>query len=264
MNLETAIQNAKKPRVRPFEAWCAKEYLGFQGNPKGKIYLGVEMEFELTGDLPEEVIDEGYGALSDYYSPHSRNKDALTKRIDKVNDLVGDFAIIKDDASLSHGLEIASAPSSYRKHFGQWNKFFKNLAANHLASQASCGMHVHVSKKRLSERQKANLPAFFTKANQPFMERIAGRKQNKYCIYALTGRTKREALNRTPKVTWEFRLFKTPTNREEFLIRLQFVQAILDFCDLKKYVNTAEAFKNWLQKQRQYKELRNYIETQGL
>ena len=74
------------------------------------------------------------------------------------------------------------------------------------------------------------------------------------------------ALNLNNQNTIEVRLFATPMNYKEFAMRLQFVQALVDYCSpaqsnesLKKQTHY-EAFIHWLDnRRRMFPELSNHL-----
>src|SRR5436853_5586401 len=66
-------------------------------------YFGVEIELEApAGSTPEECAA-------------------------KVNEVLGDFVVLKQDNTLINGLEICTRPASLEYHKEKWKGFFENL-----------------------------------------------------------------------------------------------------------------------------------------
>jgi hypothetical protein len=138
-------------------------------------------------------------------------------------------------------------------------------------------MHVHVSRKPLNVFTIGKMTEFLNRSdNKPFIAYIAGRIDNSYAritdrtvTYPFLNGTSGErynALNLSNSDTIEFRIFSTPKNWEEFSSRLEFCQALTDYCQPAQ-VNTSlkhltgyPSFINWLQHNRKaYPELSNYL-----
>lgn len=209
--------------VMPYNA-NPLDYVGFMGKPKDKLFYGVELEVENNGDDFYDV------AMNTYKS-------------------VGEFAILKHDGSLNNGFEVVSAPMSMEVHRSEiWDKFFdkdggrKNLRA---AKTETCGMHVHVSRDGLSTMTVGKVLEFIhSSKNQEFIEVIAGRERNRYCMFA-NDDSKVEALrakrglqfereryngvNLQNEHTMEIRIFKGTLSRKVFLKNLEFCESLVKF-----------------------------------
>lgn len=212
-------------KAKPFSVDDAKIYHGFRGKPSDKIWFGVEKEFE---HVDRNVIRKTYDDIVYAYTCNKQIKND----IDSINDLVGDFSIIKYDGSLIAGIEIATAPSSFEYHAAQWKAFYKKLPNLPICVRPNCGMHVHVSKLRLTEKQINNLKFFVkNKQNRHFIEKISNRKSNRYCLYGLRrdSNPHYHALNTSNQNTIEFRFFRTPTSYSVFLKQLSFIKSLVLF-----------------------------------
>ena len=137
------------------------------------------------------------------------------------------------------------------------------------------GMHIHISRKPLNTFTIGKMTEFLNrKANEDFITHVAGRKPNGYCrlenrtmTYPLYDKGERyNVLNLNPQDTIEIRMFSTPKNYEEFASRVQFAQALTDYCgpaqlscSLKELVKY-DTFKVWVaQHRKDYPELANHL-----
>jgi hypothetical protein len=214
------------------------------------VYLGCELEYETT----------------------NRNKAQLG-----VGKLLHGHALMKSDGSIRNGFEIVTCPATLDIHLQIFKSFFDNLPPD-LKVEKNVGMHVHISRKPLSQLTLGKLTEFLNRAeNKQFIAHIAGRIDNNYArmdsgrtvTYPIRNRhggDRYNALNLNNQNTVEVRLFATPMNYKEFASRIQFVQALVDYCSpaqssesLKKQTHY-EAFMHWLsQRRRMFPELSYHL-----
>lgn len=92
----------------------------------------------------------------------------------------------------------------------QWlKKEIKKLYSKHtILSNRSCGIHIHVSRKWLSEK-KAQAIYKFLSENKEHCALWFGREPNGYCDYERYGTTRYNAINNNNKATIEFRMFRS-------------------------------------------------------
>jgi len=126
--------------------------------------------------------------------------------------------------------------------------------------------------------------------NQNFIRKIAMRESNNYQRpYDHSLRTalrvrkkikdgeglysypKYSNLNLSKRYTIEFRVFSTPRTYKEFMIKMEFVKALVDYCQLAWYnvglksQSYYENFTNWLSEQRKsYSDLYNFCKEKSL
>jgi hypothetical protein len=214
------------------------------------VYLGCELEYETT------------------------NRDRAQLGVGK---LMHGHALMKSDGSIRNGFEIVTCPATLDIHLQVFKSFFDNLPPD-LKVEKNVGMHVHISRKPLSQLTLGKLTEFLNRQdNKQFIAHIAGRIDNSYARMD-EGRTvtfpwryknggdRYNALNLNNQNTVEVRLFATPMNYKEFASRLQFVQALVDYCSpaqssesLKKQTHY-EAFMHWLsQRKRMFPELSYHL-----
>lgn len=203
-----------------------------------------------------------------------------------------DHVIIKHDGSVSGGLEICSAPATISVHKEEFKPFFDVVENIKLEARANCGMHVHVDRSGLTELQIGKILSFmYNKANRPFINKIAGRKDNSYCSLAeeksftsgvyydantsvdYTHRLRRGAserysgINLTNGATIEFRIFASTVSYDEFNKNLEFVKSMIDFTKMGavnvkslKDFESQEVYTNFVKKNRkEYPNLFKFI-----
>jgi len=204
------------------------------------VYLGCELEYETN----------------------NRNRAQLG-----VGKLMHGHALMKTDGSIRNGFEIVTCPATLDIHLDIFKNFYDNIPPD-LKIANNVGMHVHISRKPLSQLTIGKLIEFLNRLdNKDFIHHIAGRIDNQYArmesdrtITFLrkhrSGGNRYNALNLNNEKTIEVRLFATPMNYKEFASRLQFVQALVDYCSpaqsneaLKKQTHY-ESFMHWLSSRR--------------
>jgi len=215
------------------------------------LYLGIELEYEAT--------------------------DRDRARV-KVGKQLEGHAIMKSDGSIRNGFEIVTCPATLEIHREEFKKFYDNLPGE-LFAASNTGMHVHVSRKPLNLFTIGKMTEFVNRHdNKDFIAHIAGRIDNSYArqdqyrtvSYPLvnTGRSteRYNALNLSPPDTIEFRIFSTPMNWEQFASRLEFCQALTDYCQPAqvgtslKHLTHHSSFINWMKSHRKdYPELANHL-----
>ena len=204
------------------------------------VYLGCELEYETN----------------------NRNRAQLG-----VGKLMHGHALMKSDGSIRNGFEIVTCPATLDIHLDVFKKFYDNIPPD-LKIEKNVGMHVHISRRPLSQLTIGKLTEFLNRLdNKQFIGHIAGRIDNAYArmdsertiIFPRKNRhggDRYNALNLNNEKTIEVRLFATPMNYKEFASRLQFVQALVDYCSpaqssesLKKQTHY-ESFMYWLSSRR--------------
>ena len=210
------------------------------------LYMGIELEFE-TSDREEARV--------------------------KVGKALNGHAIMKSDGSIGNGFEVVTCPATPDIHLEIFKTFYESKPYE-INDGPHVGMHIHVSRKPLSDLTVGKLTAFMNNVeNSLDITKVAGRKLNRYCnqSYRTITYTQRNGkysgdrfntLNLRNKETIEFRIFKTPLTFKEFKSKVEFCQALVEYCkpcstsyklnDLIKFSN----FNDWVVKRRkQYPEL---------
>lgn len=196
-------------------SYRATEYFKFKKKSKAihNTFLGIELELE------------------NFYPNETRTLNTLKTH-----------AIFKRDGSLRNGVEICTAPATLDIHKEAFSSFFDAMVKNGsaLEAQSTCGLHIHVDKRKMSLLHLANICNFINfENNRNFLNELAGREPNRYCnikqrnyqdfISEDRMHSKYELINISPPTTIEFRLFASTTNQKVFNTRLEFVQCIVDY-----------------------------------
>lgn len=209
------------------------------------LYLGIELEFETT------------------------DRDAARLKVGKA---LRGHAIMKSDGSIRNGFEVVTCPATTDIQLDVFKTFYENKPVE-LKNGPNVGMHVHVSRRPLSLLTIGKLTEFMNRSdNKQFIQFVGGRVLNTYCnqgnrsvTYPLVNGTHGErynTLNLQNRDTIEFRIFSTPLTFSDFASRVEFVQALVDYCKpcmqaapLKAQTHF-ETFINWVkQNRRSYPEL---------
>lgn len=230
---------------------------------KNPLYFGIELEYE---------------------SPRKMNKTRLYTGRKLLN-----HALMKHDGSLNNGVEVVSCPAEFDIHKPIYKSFLDDLPDTIQVSSRT-GMHVHISRNALSPLQEGKIVDFMNRFdNQDFIRKIAMRPANSYQQRHShsfgTVLNIRKQLNRgqdiySPKYanlnlgkrhTLEFRVFSTPRTFKEFNIKMEFVKALVDFCQLSwdnigiKAQTSWLPFTKWLNiNSKSYTDLHNFCKEKSL
>jgi len=186
----------------------------------GPFYMGCELEVEVktgsSGDKVEElhqVLNEGSG--------------------------IGHRAFFEQDGSLSYGFEIITQPMGLDLHGKFWSWLNSADLRRNLVSHntSTCGLHVHLSRKPLSQLQINKMISFVNHPdNMALIEGIARRYHTNYARIkdkkignAHQTNDRYEAINVTNNGTIEFRIFKGSLKYESVMAALEFVNALREF-----------------------------------
>lgn len=208
--------------IKPYSDKSAN-HLGLFGDAKDGIYYGVEIEVECPNGDREEHAETVQAALGE------------------------DFAVLKEDGSLSTGFEIVTAPATVQEHAERFKDLMTSGKTRGLKSwdTSTCGMHVHASRKPLSDLAIGKILVFMNDpANQALVHQVAGRSDTRWCKvcekkvsdahpklrYNGSNGDRYTAVNITGNKTIEFRIFKGTLKYESFLKNLEFVRSVITFC----------------------------------
>lgn len=191
---------------------------------------------------------------------HLQSTEGVSKAIkDIANSGFGDHCILKADSSIGpHGFELVSVPATlgYHKELLD-NHFFDttNKFHNRLQATERCGIHVHIDKRAFSPLSLGRFVSFINSPqNSKFITLMAGRAPNTYCsrmdvkqanrhgvnqgasIAKNISLTKanphmpRNAVNCQQEKTIEVRIFKSTTNKNNLIRKLEFCESLVKFC----------------------------------
>lgn len=153
------------------------------------------------------------------------------------------YLLCKSDGSLSNGIEIVTCPATYDVHKEKGRILFDTITKEtKLKNLSTCGLHIHVSKKSLSTLQIGKIIEFIhNPKNKEFITKIAGRASNRFSSLEKERKITDVAPdNFNPELeermvgvnlknvdTIEFRIFASTTVYEDYMMRLDFVNALL-------------------------------------
>ncbi len=207
----SGCEETESGTIRDYSADVSTSPIG-----KGPHYFGVELEVEVQS---------------------SEDRDSVAE--DVASD-IGDFGILKSDGSLDNGFEIVTRPASMDEQRKRWAPFFQSdRSAMRSFKTSTCGLHVHCSRKPLTDLTVAKVVCFTNaEHNRRFLEVIAGRASGHWAEYhakklgegAKCNATRYEAVNLQNHATLEFRIFKGTLKGESVFKAIEFCDALIAFC----------------------------------
>jgi hypothetical protein len=208
---------------------CAQRY-------KIHSYQTDALSFFSFRKLDKEKRPVYYGVELEFDTPPVQVAHALRKHTHHM--------IAKYDGSI-RGFELVTAPATFPIHKEEFSTFpFQDQVVT-----SSDGMHVHIDKSALTTLQIGKLCEWvYNPENLNLLTKIAGRVPGGYCStnvfekgvlgqlqehkdglhYNVEG-SHQTAINISRKNTVEIRIFRTPENYEQFMARLEFVKAMVDW-----------------------------------
>jgi hypothetical protein len=225
----------------------------------------VELEVETEGSR-EELAKK-----TKIYLKQLTEAKKSSKRLDRLVYMTG-------DSSLNNGIEIITHPftlQSFHKHF-PIKDFLQFLRDNGAIVQDNCGMHVHVSKDKVSEKSLVNGKWFFHKC-EPLIKKFSERQNFRYCEFDshLPRRNPYEQdhghytvfnVDACPK-TLEIRVCRATLDYTKFLANLQFADCVVGYIQrggnaFLRTKSCSEIWKDFIEyakRSRQYQVLTNYL-----
>lgn len=163
----------------------------------------------------------------------SENKQRISDTLAKY--LKGEAVVVYDGSLDSSGGEIVTIPlSPTRLGSVRWYKLLSELASLGCRSHdgGHCGLHVHVSRKYLSEDSWKKLHLFVVKY-QTFFKAISRRDGGRsnpysYCEFLRDRRNKYRAVNFLHDSTIEFRFFRGTLNPLSFLSSVAVIRTLVE------------------------------------
>ena len=166
----------------------------------------------------------------------------------EIDQLMPELIYMKNDGSLSYGIELVSHPATWnfwRDQLEPLEKLFGWLRGERCQGleAPTAGMHVHISRGQMKLEHQNSLSAF-VHGNHEFIGRIARRKSNHYSKlqhvdrqmkddsvsrYLVNNGDRYQAVNWQNKNTLEIRIFQSNLNTEEFLSNIEFCRALYMF-----------------------------------
>lgn len=229
-------------------------------------YLGFELEVETDSESNQYKLAE---MLRTYLKQITK---AGGKPLHKL-------IYTKYDGSLKHGIEVVTHPftlQAIHKHLPS-KDIIDFLKTNGALIKDSCGMHVHVSKEKITKESLLNGKWFFYKCAK-FIKLFSERTEYKYCMFEDYAPRKdpynqefgrRTAFNvAASEKTMELRLFKATLDYTKFMANLHFADCFAGYIQYEsrlaflKNNNTEKIWANFLNyanSQGQYKTMLKYI-----
>lgn len=188
------------------------------------MYLGVELEVE-----------------------HEDEDGDIEEIAEAITPLVADYALLKEDGSLTNGFEICTVPATLSAHTERLDKFFKAADLSELRSYNTntCGIHVHMSRNMFSGFHLGKFISFiYNPMNETLIKKIAQRNytsstytstcsdgQRVTCVTkhkrpkGSLGSGRYHAVNLTNGNTVEVRIFKGTLKQSSVMRCLEFCHA---------------------------------------
>jgi hypothetical protein len=148
----------------------------------------------------------------------------------------------ESDGSLAYGFELVTAPLGLDDQRNLWGTALSPANLKGLSSHntSTCGLHVHISRAKLSQLQIAKIVFFVNNpANYGFIKAIARRYGSHYCkaknIPLAKGHLNEDTdryqlVNLCNRNTIEFRLFKGTLKLGSLLACVEFCCAVVAYC----------------------------------
>lgn len=187
--------------------------------------------------------------------------------LDTLSDCTSHIAgkyYVCNDGSLRNGAEIVTAPLSraeFTQSYVSFYKLLKSLAnSGHTAhDNERCGLHVHISRKYLSETQWYTLRSFVVK-NSRFFKALSRRKEYFYCKFADNNCERYRAVNMRPDNTVEFRFFRGTLKPDSFYASIETIIGLVEYFASNPDKPTVKRFSQFLSKKSYLKFAHKYCE----
>ena len=172
------------------------------------------------------------------------NRDEAAYRIHEIVNPSGEYGermFFENDGSLNDGFEMITQPMSLPM-MAKTFRFLENpdaIAGLRSHMTRTCGLHVHVSKRGLTNLQINKIVAFVNDPRHEWLIRaVARRYSTGFCnikhkkMGSLHWRQddRYEAINIQPRHTIEFRIFRGSLKYRSVMAALEFCHALVQFC----------------------------------
>ncbi len=215
------------------------------------IYLGLELEVTAKGAARTTI---GVKQIIKQIADSSFGDHAITKHDGSIGD---------------YGMEIVTVPATLAYHKDMLEKHFfgePNMLHKNLMVTDACGLHVHIAKNAFTPLDIGKFMSFInSNANKAFVDAMANRAPNMYCLkQTMAGEnalgvdisakigltacrensvrkglnfttlprenlTRRRAINLQNAHTLEVRSFKSSTDKNNVLRKMEFCESLLKF-----------------------------------
>lgn len=235
-------------------------------------YLGIELEIEIDSDKERQPMAEKITTWLKQQKGGRTDGKSLSKLV-----------YIKNDGSLENGLEIVFHPFTLKalhKNF-PIKSFLEFLNEHNAGISSRCGMHVHVSKDKVSRESLLIGKWFFYKCSS-FLMKFSDRKEFKYCQFEPWepksdpynqeyGRRTAFNVAGSPN-TLEVRIFQATLDYTKFLANLQFADCFVAYIQNRSIVflknhtqwQVWEDFIDFSKRDGRYQVMSSYILREGI
>lgn len=163
------------------------------------VVLGVEVEFAVVNDPDAGVpYESAYPVVKSYPKNEvweDKNHKGHGPLVQAIEEGTDGFIRVGYDATVAaepDGFECYSQPGSFMDQLQAWTIFWESPVTNYMSvgvdgktphgNPKSCGMHVHVSGRKMNPITMANMIIFINnRANEAFLRHVAGRYDSHYC-----------------------------------------------------------------------------------
>ena len=168
-----------------------------------------------------------------------------------INLAIDNKSIFKLDSSC--GIEKVSVPLPPAEMLD----YINSLNIVHLGVNDKCGVHVHLSRKYLTQYQIGFLVMFMHHpSNLPYVTKVAGRAPNKYCQIKpnkldTVSDDRYEMVNLTSEVTIEVRIFAGTNDKDTLRGYVEWLLQLLEWAGTYPSSCSSEVFEAWLEAKHQ-------------
>lgn len=252
------------PDEWPVRCRCGRERIFPPHNFKGRFQAPRLMGVELEISTQDYVDDDERPMLP-------------REHIAALHRYLSGLAICKYDGSIGRGYELVTIPMTLARHKQVgWAKLLEELAfwSGTSYEPGTCGLHVHVSRPALTDREIQRLRSFCV-ANRSWVRKFSQRKAEELNRWASIPvrhdgwRRGRYVGINVRRSTVEFRMFRGTLEPKRFLATLEFVDAI---CTWVKLVGISACrskvsllqFCEWAARQGEYPVFTNYMKRSDM
>ncbi len=195
---------------------------------------------------------------------HNANKEAIYKKLMKDDDVRSEMYFMSD-GSLNNGLETATHPFTKDFYLKKWRntiiKFLNIIKKDWGQYDNGSGLHIHISRKGFNGNEK-RLRTFVVE-NKTEFQKIAWREEGYYFSYVDDDKGRYRAVNLRPTKTCEMRIFKSTTNTDELLGRIEATIALTEYINSKtpEMVLSMDEYIEFVKNSSEFTYWKKYFET---
>lgn len=268
LSIEPMAKNEYIERMKTQRKWCHE-----RGIQKFDVLKQSAM------NMPHQLVD--YQRLMLGYNEHTPlygieleiegvSREERAKLVRAIMDKHTINAYLATDGSLNNGIEIVTAPLSEQELRASYIRFYnalKTLSQNGYTSHDSsrCGLHIHVSRKSLTQEKWLLMRDFIVKHSRYFrkLSRRKGTDAFRYCQFQSNEHERYRALNMRPQNTVELRFFRGTLLPSAFLASLETMFSLVAYFRTLRGEPDMRSYRKHI-KQGKYIHLQKYLVKLGL